>query len=224
MANAATDTETTQAGPSPRTGDSTASPGDKAPSFTKEQQAHIDVATTKAVSDALTKQGRTAADLEKTATANTAATARVEAAQAKLDAEQVAFEKNLYKDDPDKFEALQEKRTQETEKASLVRQKADLDAQKIEMDKTQETVGRSAAEQVAAGLSQQFNVTPATLLKFTDGTPEKMKELAESYGKKDGATGDRKPADSARSSAGGDQMAPSAKGKMQSGWDKLHPQ
>lgn len=107
--------------------------------------------------------------------------------------------------DPDKLTRLQTQRELREREEKIRQLDKDLQRRELQIAEDLKTVEQSRKERLAAELGKEYSVDSSKLISLTDGTPEKMKELAELLqNKTSGKTEDDdfKP-DSGRSSGGG---------------------
>jgi len=143
--------------------------------FTKEQRD-------KAVSDALSKAGRTATAFEKREAANKAAEDRI--VQERKDRDQA--ELDATKGDPEARSAIEERHKHRETKSKLAQVTQELD---VEKEKSKEASAQAVEIDrtvKAAEIAARHDVDLGALIKFTDGSPEAMEELAKSLPKKGG--------------------------------------
>ncbi len=163
MVEQATQTDGTVTSPSPETSE------EKQPAtFTQEQ---MDAAVKKGTSDALAGAGRDFKTLEETRKANVVATKSLNEREAALRKTQNTVEDEKFKDDPDGFKAMRLRReAQQLQETNAVEREA--------LDEREKTVTAAASVINATKIAAESKVDATTLLKFTDGTEEAMKELA----------------------------------------------
>lgn len=134
----------------------------------------------KATSDALASAGRTAKSFEKREEAITKAEEKV----AREKQEKYEAEKEAAKNDPDLLSAIERNRKASERKAELDERERKLNAMQEEvagkLDKATKAEIKERAEEVAT----KHNVDAKSLVEFTDGSTEKMEELAKTLSKK----------------------------------------
>ena len=166
--------------------------------FTKEQ---VEQVSTKAVSDALSKAGRTATTLEKReatvkATEDRMAQERRERDQAELNAAE----------EPERRSAIEERHKHRETKSELAKTKLELEAEREKSKEADAQAQEFECTQRAAEIAVKHGVDFNTLVKFTDGSAEAMEELAQHLPKK----GEEKPPlkpDSGRTTGGGEDLS-----------------
>ena len=189
--------------------------GDKESTSQKPVETFTKSQMEKATSDALAAAGRTAKTFEKREEAVTKAEERM----AKLVREKDEAELKAAKDDPDLLSAIGERQRNRERKSELDKREQELGKIKDEVEDIKKEVELTTQERNAREIATRLNVDAESLIKFTDGSKEKMEELAKSLSKK----GDIQPlkVDSSKT-IGGEGMPDSAKGKIRAGWDELH--
>jgi len=161
--------------------------GGETQTFSAEQVKEL---TAKAVSDALAQAGRDAKALEAQAASllqmKQAAEAEiVRLADARKQALDAQYELELKKagDDDDLIAKVKADYKNRLEALQLDTEKKKLDAQRqAEADKDRK-LASLMSENAAIKIGAQYGVSHEQLLKLTDGTPEKMEELAKIIGK-----------------------------------------
>lgn len=180
--------------------------------FTSEQ---VEVAKTKAASDALATAGRTAKSFEKREEAIKVAEERM-ATELK---EKHQAEIEAARDDPEALTTIQKRHKEADRKAELDKRERELASKEEGVDEKLDKVTKSEIKERAETVALKHSVDANTLLKHTDGSLEAMEDLAKSLPKKEEKP-DLKP-DSSKTTGGG-EMPESAKEKMRAGWDELH--
>jgi len=180
--------------------------------FTREQ---VDTVSQKAVSDALSKAGRTATAFEKREVAVKATEDRI--AQERKDKDQA--ELDAVKDDHEARSAIEERHKHRDTKSQLAKVTQELEDEKERGKQRDEDTVKSTKERNAREIATRLEVDASQLLKFTDGSSEAMEELAKVLPK----LGTIPPIklDSGKTTGGGDAPT-SAKGKISAGWAELH--
>ncbi len=162
MVTEATQTDGTVTSPSPETSEA------QPVTFTQEQR---DADVRKGISDALSEAGRTHKTLEEERKANVAATKSLNEREAALRKTQNEVEDKTFEDDPGGLRAIHLRREALQIQETNARERETLDEQA--------RVNASATNAMnAAKIAAESKVDAETLLKFTDGTEEAMKELA----------------------------------------------
>lgn len=184
----------------------------------------------KAVSDALSAAGRDAKTLgdqqarvdKMLEDARKVSEATAER-QIKLQRAEDEAELKAVVDDPDatksvraRHEAKQRLQIRQTE---LTKGETELKAGQVKVSEGMVQVKEFEKTQQAAKIAKLHNVDVKDLVRFTDGSPKVMEELAKILPKKDKEP--PVPIDSAKT-VGGGAMPDTAKGKMQSGFAELH--
>lgn len=146
--------------------------------FTKSQRD-------KAISDALAAAGRTAKSLEKRE--ETIKKAEKEAAQ--KDRERREAELEAARDDPDKLTAIEQRHKREERAAELSRREAELEAREERVKGVEEVAKKAEIREAAMKIALKHGVSLESLINFTDGSTEKMEELAKLLPK----SGEEKP-------------------------------
>ena len=170
--------------------------------FTKETERT-------AISDALSRVGRTAADFEKREQAITAK----EEADAQRDKAKYEASLEDARDDPEKTTAIKAKELLRTATSKLaeVTKERDLLSEKVTAAATQtQKIDRT---KIAAEIAAKHSVDVDTLVKFTDGSLEAMEELAQTL------KGESKPllSDSGKTIGGVDWRGLSSDDKIRKG-------
>ena len=150
--------------------------------FTREQVGEV---SKKAADDALSGAGRTAADFEKREVAVKAAEDRV--AQERKDRNQA--ELDAVKGDPEARSAIEERHKHRETKSELAKVKQELDTEKEKSKEASAQAVETDRTVKAAEIAAKHDVDLGALIKFTDGSPEAMEELAKALPKK----GEAKP-------------------------------
>ena len=189
--------------------------GDKESTSAKEPETFTKSQMEKATSDALAAAGRTAKTFEK----REEAVVKAEEKVARLEQERYEAEKKAAKDDPDMLTAIERNRKASERKAELDERERKLNEMKEEVDGKLDKATRAEIKERAMEVAVKHNVDAKSLVEFTDGSADKMEELAKMLPKK-GETQTLK-VDSSKTIGGG-AMPESAKGKMLAGWDELH--
>ncbi len=162
MVEQATQTDGTVTSPSPETSEA------QPTTFTQEQ---LDAAVKKGTSDALATAGRDFKTLEETRKANAATLKTLNEREAALRTARHTAEDKTYDDDPDGFKAMRLRReAQQLQETNAVEREA--------LDERERTVTAAASVINATKIAAESKVDAETLLKFTDGTEDAMKELA----------------------------------------------
>jgi len=192
----------------------------------QEPQTLTGTQAKKMVDDALSAAGRDAKTLgQKTSEATRIleqaqkATATLEVGRAKWVEERNKQEREAAGDDIEAQKTVDVKQRQRAKDAELFAREATV---KVSEDKHAEALKElvtSKKEQNALEIANRFGVDAKSLVKFTDGSPEAMEELAKALPKKE-ETKTLTP-DSGKTIGGG-TLPDSAKGKMRQGWDELH--
>jgi len=141
--------------------------------FTKSQRD-------KAVSDALAAAGRTAKSLEKREDALKKAGEKVE----RLERERYEADKLEAKDDNDKLDAIERGRKDRERKAELLRREAELEEREEKVKGVEGVAKKAEIREAAMKLAIKHDVDIESLVTFTDGSTEKMEDLAKLLPKK----------------------------------------
>ena len=184
--------------------------------FTKEQAQEM---TQKAISDALAKAGRDAKSLEQRDTA-------LKAKEEKFTQEARARREKELDDNRDNVDALtniRAKHKRDDLSSEYTKLQSELEVEKEKGKQRDTEIAKSTQEIRTREIATLLNVDTKTLSKlskFTDGSDEAIKGIAEGLPKK----GEPKPLvkpDSGRT-IGGEQEKKSASQSMKAGFDKLH--
>ncbi|KKM87913.1 hypothetical protein LCGC14_1264140 [marine sediment metagenome] len=138
--------------------------------FTQEQ---LDAAVRKSTSDALATAGREAKTLEETRKANAATLKSLNERETTLRRATETAENATARasEDPDAYKNLEARRDTQRREDAIVSDRAAL-------DERERTVTAAASVINATKIAAESKVDAETLLKFTDGTEDAMKELA----------------------------------------------
>ncbi len=177
--------------------------------FTRED---IDKVSQKAVSDALSKAGRTATAFEKREVAVKTSEERV--AQERKDRDQA--ELDAARGDHEALSAIEQRHKYRETKSELAKVKQELEGEREKTKEASAQAGEIDRTVKAAEIAAKHDVDLGTLIKFTDGSPEAMEELAKALPKKGGAKTPIK-LDSGRTIGGEDWHALSPDEKIRRG-------
>ena len=132
----------------------------------------------KAVSDALSKAGRTDKVLKDREDRLKKTITDAQEAQENWRKQRRESEEETFRDDADALKTLKKKYALEDREAKLALKEAELDGRKGEYEEAQQVVAQSTKERNAREIATRLKVDPETLIKFAD-TEEAMEELAE---------------------------------------------
>ncbi len=139
--------------------------------FTTEQ---MESAKTKAVSDALAAAGRTVKSFEK----REEVAAKAEERIAREKQERYEAEVKAAKDDPDLLTVIERNRKVGERKAELDERERKLNEMKEEVDGKLDKATKAEIKERAMEVAVKHTVSQEDLINFTDGSLEKMEELA----------------------------------------------
>ena len=161
-----------------KTSEDTKETSEKKPeTFTTEQ---MESAKTKAVSDALAAAGRTVKSFEKREEAATKAEERI----AREKQEKYEADKEAAKGDQDLLSAIEKNRKASERKAELDDRERKLNEMKEEVDGKLDKATKAEIKERAEEVAVKHNVDAKSLVEFTDGSTDKMEELAKMLPKK----------------------------------------
>ena len=140
------------------------------PKTLEEQVAHIKEA-------AFAEVGRYRVESEKAVKAANAALDRLN----RYIKTQEEAEDERYRDDPDKLTELRKERKDRDRATELDKKEQELNEREKGLKPSEEKATEDKAKEVAT----KYEVDVKTLIKFTDGSPEAMEELAQSLSRKD---------------------------------------
>lgn len=146
--------------------------------FTQEQ---VDAQIAKAKSDATADYKRLEAEVKRSQSVAEGAIKRLK----DIEDAQLRADEEAAKDDPEKLSAIQLRRSALKERAEVAEERL-----KVETDRAELLTERQAIRQHRADrLSEKYNVTTETLLKYGGDSAEGMEELAKSYGERTDESG-----------------------------------
>ncbi len=145
--------------------------------FTKSQ---VEAEKQKATSDALAAAGRTAKSLEKREGAVTKAEERI----AQQHKERDEAELKAAGDDTDKLTAIETRRKERERKAELDERERKLNTIQEEVDGKLDKATKAEIKERAEEVAVKHSVDAKSLIEFTDGSTDKMEELAKMLPKK----------------------------------------
>ena len=171
-----TTTDTAAATTSPPSGGSTETTPE-APRYTEAQVEKIR-------NDALAKAGRDAKALDALRTKLEADRSAIETERTNWQRERDAAEETTLRDDPDAFKSLQARRSIERRETELRRREAEIATEKVALAEQAKELGSTVRTVIATQIATELGVNAETLLKYTDGSEEAMRELAQQLPKK----------------------------------------
>lgn len=177
--------------------------------FTKETQD-------KAVEDALSDKGRDAKTLREQREQINTDKKQLDDDRAKWLREQDEKDQEEARDDPTKLTALQARREHRTKDAELAKRERDVSEREEKLKPTQEAATKAEIRKEAEKVATKHTVDVETLIKFTDGSPEAMEDLAQALPK----MGEKKPpltSDSGKTIGGQDWRELSSDDKVRKG-------
>ena len=137
----------------------------------------------KLVNDRLAAAGRDVKALELREATNKADRTTLDSERQTWRQERDVIEEAALRDDPDSFRALKIKRDQERRETDLGRREGVVTERETRVAESEQHSQETRRQVAAHNVAAESGVDMATLLKFTDGTEEAMRELAATMGK-----------------------------------------